>query len=470
MRSLALCSTIFAMLAAPAAGAGWARRDLRPVTQPAPVGSVFVMDIAHGAGLEVTALNAATGATVWSAPATTSDIAPGVAPAPVIAGANVIFLGRDDDGDAVLTAADAQTGQLVWQAQPGFFADQPAICSDDAMAVCISGGLSFLDDARPLRFDAATGRPKPAPRVGGPGPRELGDGLFDTGARNPERLVAIRAGKVAWSRPLARIFPLSGATSDYGWNFARFERRGLFVGSVGAKPRKSHGRLTFTLSHSDVVGFRIADGVVRWRAHGTYYCLLLPCPGESQSGYRVAGVPEPEATVGLRLVERGTATYSTADPNPRATISKDTDAVLEGFSPATGRARWRFDAGRDLGLIQASANPPQTGAQTIVLRGASGRLVELDLASGARRPVPAGAPAWCRKVVTYHQDAGYDLGDRVTHTYIGQYGLRPCAAGSQRPLAVPAAVPSFVAGIGATNAGLVAWSDTKGVFAAPPAP
>lgn len=262
MRSLALCSAIFAMIAAPAAGAGWARRDLRPVTQPAPVGSVFVAYIAHGAGLEITALNAATGATVWSAPATTSIITPGVAPVPAIAGADVIFLARDDDGDAVLTSADAQSGQLVWQTQPGFFADPPGICRDDAAAVCVSGSLSFLDDARPLRFDVATGRPKPAPRVGGSGSRELGDGLFDTGARNPDRLVATRAGKVAWSRPLARIFPLSGATSDYGWNFERFERRGLFVGSVGAKPRKRHGQLVFTLSHTDVVGFRIADGVV----------------------------------------------------------------------------------------------------------------------------------------------------------------------------------------------------------------
>ncbi len=82
-----------------------------------------------------------------------------------------------------------------------------------------------------------------------------------------------------------------------------------------------------------------------------------------------------------------------------------------------------------------------------------------------------GTPTpWCRKVVTYHQDAGYDTGAGEAHTYIGQYGLRPCAAGSQRALAVPAAVPSFVGGIGASDAGLVAWSDTTGVFAAPPAP
>jgi outer membrane protein assembly factor BamB len=119
---------VLAVTAAPASAAGWARRDLRPVTQPAPVGARFLLYVAEAGGLSVTGLDAATGATVWSADASTSNIAPGVAPFPVIAGGNVIYLARRIDDSTALTAADAQTGTPVWQTQGGTFDDQAALC------------------------------------------------------------------------------------------------------------------------------------------------------------------------------------------------------------------------------------------------------------------------------------------------------------------------------------------------------
>ena len=322
---------LFAIAASPAAGAGWTRTDLHPVTQPAAVGTAFVLYIGEGGGLSITGLDAATGATVWSAEASTSDIAPGVTPSPVIAGANVIFLGRRIDGSTALTAVDAQAGTPVWQTQGGAFDDQPALCSDDDSMVCVSGLLGEqATEARPMRFDAATGRRVSAPRIAGPGPREVGTGLFDPGSRAPERLVATRAGKVAWNRRLSRIFPLSGATTDYGWNFGRFDRLGLFVGSVGAKPRVRRGYGSIDLTRSQVAGFRIADGAVRWRTPGHYACSYLPCPGESQAGYQVMGTPGGDPTVGLRLIEHGALRFSLSRPDVDATVSADADVTLEG--------------------------------------------------------------------------------------------------------------------------------------------
>jgi hypothetical protein len=218
-----------------------------------------------------------------------------------------------------------------------------------------------------------------------------------------------------------------------------------------------------------VAGFRIADGVVRWRTRGYYECNLLPCPGASQAGYSTSEGRAGGETVGLRLVERGDLSFSRAHPTARGVVSTDARAVIEGFSPASGRTLWRFDAGRNSGLIDGRLIPAQTGAHTVILAGAGGRLIALDLAGGARRGVPDTARGWCRKTIVYRQKQGYAVEPGTADTYIGQYALSWCSARSQQPLAPPPAVPAFVGDIGARNAGVVAWSDSAGVIAAPPA-
>jgi hypothetical protein len=103
-----------------------------------------------------------------------------------------------------------------------------------------------------------------------------------------------------------------------------------------------------------------------------------------------------------------------------------------------------------------------------VLRDARGRLRALDLASGARSlPAPRG---WCRRDIVYHQTVGFDTGDGTEHVYLGQVALLPCSTATERRVVTPAAVPAFVGGIGASAAGLIAWTDRGGLFARPPAP
>jgi PQQ-like domain len=468
MLRVAAWLAVFAVSGAPACAAGWTRGDLRPVTQPAPVGGLFVLFVVGDQQLSVVGLDAATGATVWSAAASTSDAAGGVAPALEVAGANVIFLAARSTDTAALTAVDGQTGTTVWQTQVGTFNDQPAACADDPSAVCVTGALGAGTPA-PLRFDAATGRRRHAPHIAGPGPREIGPGLFDAGARQPERLAAIRGGKVAWDRALSRIFPLAGATSDYGWNFGRLDRLGLFVGSVGFTPAKRHGRDVIDLGRYKVAGFRIADGVVRWRTAGFYECYILPCAGQSQGGYTTSQAGGGAETVGVRLVERGSLSFSPAHPTARPVVSAGANAVIEGFAPASGRALWRFDAGRNTGLIDLQLIPAQTGAHTVILADGGARLVSLDLADGERRAVSSTARGWCRKAIVYRQKQGYAVEAGTAQTYVGQYALAWCSARSQRRLAPPPAVPGFVGDIGARNAGLIAWSDIASVIAEPPA-
>src|SRR3954470_3308695 len=93
-----------ALAAASLLAPGWARTDLKPVTQPEVVGDRIVLLVAGHQGLHVVGLDAAGGRTVWSHPATTSDLTPGEAPDLAINGTDVIYLAKESGDVARLTA------------------------------------------------------------------------------------------------------------------------------------------------------------------------------------------------------------------------------------------------------------------------------------------------------------------------------------------------------------------------------
>jgi hypothetical protein len=239
------------------------------------------------------------------------------------------------------------------------------------------------------------------------------------------------------------------------------------VGSVGTTPTTRRGRYVFDLAKSAVAGFRIADGVVKWRTPGDYVCGDLPCAGEPQAGYDTPQNTAAQATVALRAIERGTVSYPKTNGDFNGAVSRDAHVTLEGFSPASGRALWRFDGDRNVGLIKGLLLPAQISLHTVILTDADRKLVALNLASGARHAVPATMSAWCRKLLTYRQTAGYQVPGSTIHHYVGQYALVSCEARSQHRMAPPPQVPAFVGEIGARSAGLIAWSDTAGISAEP---
>jgi hypothetical protein len=459
---------------APAAASAWSRRDLRPLTQPAPLAGRLVLLVAGGGGPQIIALDGRTGATVWSAGVSPSVIAPGEPPALASVGGLVVYLRRAGGQEAQLVGAEPSTGKILWQSQTGYFTSWPVPCSDDPAVVCTTGYLpSEGVGASYLRFASGDGTLLPAAAIApnSTSARMLGAGLFDPGARQPEELLAVKGASVAWSRTLASIFTFAGASSDWGWNFDRIARVGLYVGSVGGAPLSStRTRVLVDLSRGMTAGIRIADGSVVWRASGMQYvCNALPCPGADQAGWLDGAAQQGVGpTLGVGLRETGTAA-GTAGDTASIKLSPDSTVTLSGFDPASGRTVWEFAAGHDVSLLTGLKPPPQTGANTIVLRNSGGRLLALDLATGRRAPTGPGTPAWCRSQTTYRESVPFkstSVPEASLHTYVGQPSLYPCSASGARA-SVPKRIPTFVSAIGARIDGLVAWSDSRVVYAVP---
>src|SRR5439155_11498659 len=284
---------------------GWTRSDLEPINQPAAVAGRFVFYAAAHGRVSVMALDARDGHTVWAKPASTGGNAPGQPPTLVVAGRVVVYLGRGAGAAASLSAVDARSGKLLWRTRTAEFTSWPSICPDAADVVCITGVGALL------RFAAQTGEFLQAVQFAKTAAgREIGPGLFDPGQRKPEWLVGVQAATLAWREKLSTVFILPGASTDWGWNFDRYESLGLFVGTPGWGPTKRVGRtVTLDLSHSMTAGFRTASGATVWRDTGSMYvCNYLPCPGQSDpSVSSPAGLHE-EPTTGIRLRATGLLT------------------------------------------------------------------------------------------------------------------------------------------------------------------
>jgi outer membrane protein assembly factor BamB len=323
------------------------------------------------------------------------------------------------------------------------------------VTVCLTGVVAGrATRGTELRFDAGTGTPLPSLVFSStPVGRSVGVGLFDPGLRKPEYLVAAEGAHVSWREPLAKIFTLPGASTDWGWYFERVERDGIFVGSPGWAPIARSGATGFDdLARTMTAGFRIRDGRVVWRNRGTtYICNYLPCA----------------ESVGVRLRSYGTMFISLTGGSLPVASPKSTVSV-EGFDLATGRTRWSFDAGHDPGLSSQTLLPPVAGKSAILVHDRAGRLIRLDLRDGSHRRAASSSVGWCRSPLSYREEVAYPAGGFATTTYYGQNAIYACD-GRRRHVARPATVPGYLGSLGARVGALVAWTSTTGAVVAAPA-
>jgi PQQ-like domain len=456
---------------------GWTRLDLTPVSQPFTAAGNFIVYISVAGGLGVVALNPTTGKTVWQATATPSAITPGEGPELGVYGNIVTFLEPSasvtafqqtafeqtgNNQSATVVGVNAATGAVMWRSPPGLFSDWPLPCIDDPTVVCATGLEDGTGASQLLRFNSADGTSLvPVTIAASDLARALGPDLFDPGTRSPEQLLAVNGSTVVWKHPLASVFPESGYSSDNGWDFDRIGSVGLFVGSVNGGPVTSNNfEDVVNLADSATAGFSIATGAVTWRQPGTQYvCNFLPCPGSATISSGTPAYSPP--TMGLRLRETGMATF---EGSSAPTLSQGAKIMIEGFDLATGHTLWSVDAGADVDLAQATALP-QVAQEVVILPDTTGAPKRLNLVTGVQSAIPTGTVAFCQASTTYTGPGYPDAQGQSNTDYSGDAVEFPCMPNGEST-SVPAKVPTFV---GPSLGGVVAWSESSEIVAAPPA-
>jgi outer membrane protein assembly factor BamB len=403
----------------------WVDRSFRPVGDLVSVRggfATYAFDPVHKA-FEVLGLRGSDGAVRWRAPASPSNITPGVGIFLAAHGNTVIYQrpgAHPRTGEVSVVAVDGTTGHPLWTRRSGLdLSDNVSIC-DSGRHVCLHEGLAaeVLDLRTGESVDSAFLDAR----------RNLGTQLYD---EDPSHLARITAhGHEVWSHPIAWLFPGMRVSSEDGWDFV--QNKGRYIGWLGAEsPQHGTGHLLPT----STAAFRISDGKPLWHRPG----LELFCDEQLHISA--------QDLVGCEM-SGGSITYRGDNEH-----YNHVTLALVGIDPATGKDRWRWDMkGPARSAIQVGANQ-----YVFNLRG---DLFVLDPATGVRR-YNANPVGWCRDFGWMTPRVLLEDYPKAAQSYaVGQ--IRPCTAEGRHPV-LPANLPDFAV---TRSAGVAAWSQSDGVHAA----
>ncbi len=357
---------------------------MHAVTKPVAVGNVVVAYTADGGKLTLRAIDPASGATVWSHPATTAQSTPGQ-PFSLASLGNTVFyyvsVGDPLSGDAEISAVDATTGKQKWlTSQAVDYADMPSLCSDKA-ALCDSA-YSNDQDSEEIRTDLATGAQS---LLSSTTSRNLGTGIWDAGDRSPEHIEHLDevTGRVVWKDDVAQLFGES-VSSDNGWEFSTFGD--VYVGWLGTPSPENADSHVVDLNGQETVGVRAVDGVRLWRRPG-----LFGCP--------VQGLADDAQPFAVRCLVSGTATLDATYEN---VVTSHVDVTIQGFDVHTGATTWSAHLGNSpaaLGLGDDSI--VRLSADVFSLNDFTGRTTAINLRTGAvSSPSPTRWAGACKTAFT----------------------------------------------------------------------
>jgi hypothetical protein len=422
---------------------GWDLTTVHPVTAPVSVAGRIVVYTADAGQLTLRGLDPASGATLWSQPASTAQNTPGQPFEVAHLGTTVFYYvvaGDPTDHLAEIAAVDASTGKQLWvTSQSASYADMPALCSDNA-ALCDSV-YTGPDASQEVRTDVTTGDQTVISSSTG---RSLGTGVWDAGVRKPEYIEHINdtTGALVWKDSVVPLFGTS-VSSDSGWNWDSYGD--VYVGWLGRVPTDP-ASLTVNLGAQEMVAVRASDGVRLWKRSALYGC---PVEGLIDD----AGKPIP-----VRCVVSGTVTYDATGENP---TTHGLNVTIQGFNVHTGATLWSYQAGNNLGAIGVGPHAAVAVSNDVfALTNAAGRTTLLNLKTGAIGAATASTVGWCIQDGTYHL-TGVDQADGTPIDFASGQLVAPCTAGG----APSHPADGTAAGAGATVGGYFVWSSTDGLHA-----
>jgi outer membrane protein assembly factor BamB len=339
---------------------------------------------------------------------------------------------RPGDGNVTAVAVDGSTGHRLWSYGTDLqLVDNIEFCNGNRQ-ICLNS-VDYDGSNYAVVLNAATGYLLNWRQLRAT--RSVGTELYD---QPPGRLARNRlSGVPVWSHPLSQLFPGMKVSTDHGWNIIRDNRR--YVGTVaGVIPE--HGTTTVRRLPASTSAFRISDGKRLWTRPG----VAIGC----NSAFAVSMT----RLVGCRMVG-GTITYS-----GRRTLYRHFQLEIDGLDPATGRTRWRWNAGA-ADIMYGDKSLTRLSANRYVIVSRTGRRYLVDLATGVQ-PYHGNSIGWCNDWTYVTPAVSVSWFPRAEESYPAG-DVRPCdVAGHRR--ALPTSRPSFAV----TRSGAVsAWSQADGVHA-----
>ena len=423
---------------APRVVSAWVNRSIRPMGSLVAVHGGFVsyaFDPVHKR-FAVVGLRGSDGRVRWRAPASPSDITPGVGLSLAVQGNIVVYQKpgvHPEDGDISVIAADAGTGHPLWTYGAGRLdlRDNVAICGA-GRRVCLDIDDGFGGNLA-IVLGLHTGKQASLKPLDAQ--RNVGTELYD---QAPQWLARISdSGHPIWSHSIDYLFPGPKVATDYGWDFVRDSAR--YIGWLGGKTPQ-HRLTTMRALPVTTAAFSQASGKRLWNRPG----LALFC----DEVLRVAI----QDMVGCEMVG-GTVTV-----NGTHTHYDHFQLMIEGIDPATGKARWRWNAKNADVIFGDKPLVRLSDTQYLITRSHTTYLI--DAKSGVR-PYAGSLTGWCADRVSVTPSTRLTTYPRAEQSYaVGT--MRPCTEAGHHP-ALPATLPDFAV---TKSAGVAAWSQSDGIHAA----
>jgi outer membrane protein assembly factor BamB len=438
---IAMCCSAIGVVATWPTQLGWSDSSLNVVGAPITAdGQVLVLNTSSNRELELTAIDAASGAVRWQRPFSPSLITAGVAFGPTAIGSTVLDLipaGAASDPSVIVEGINVADGAEVWElTEPVQLTDAPATCVGGryfCIATFVSSTTTALVSLNPATGSIMGSIPGPERSMAVPVPGEDSEGLlWETDNTSPTLAQVSSTGQLAWSRSVSSLFGGPQFNPSDGWDFELYHD--LDVGSVGYPPRGS----SFAMSGFKTVGIASTNGAVRFELSGDFYCggglqFLTPTVVCLYSG---------------DLVRRG-----------HSPIWTKVGLTLEGLDPLTGAITWRLPV---LGArsLSIGTNVAFEDGSHLVVQDLSGQPVLLDVRTGTAQTAATDVTYWCEKSVTYGLTPIHGSGTDGMRA--GSPVYEGCSATGVPEQAVPNSQPSSV---GVTADGLFIWPTPHGLDA-----
>ena len=437
------------VLAAPSiahgAARGWTDAGLHVVGGPVVADQlVLVNNVNAHHQLELSGINPATGATVWSAPFAQSTITGGVGFAPISVGSIVLDFAPDGTEANPLTyveGLDVTTGAPLWHfTTPVQVIDAPLVCGAGKY-FCFTY-YSSQSSTSLIELNPKTGRPvnevKGLARAMGvaiAGHPDTSD-LWQSDATAPTFEQTSTNGKVQWTRSVSALFGGSQFDPDYGWNFNVVGT--LDIGSVGDTPHGSAGHLSENLNPLKTIGVTTTTGNVKWSAKGAYQCMGSLAFLTSNVLCDYQGIAR---QVGTSESFKGVA------------------LTLRGFNSGSGALTWSEPV-LDVQSLSVGTNISFVDSTHVLVENDVKKWVVLNTDDGATSPAISAASYWCEVISTYSILAVTGVANSSSRVAMPVF--HGCNAEGISMSTVPSTTPTNV---GVNVAGDFIWASPQGLNA-----